>query len=803
MKKLLLFLAFGCLVGFSAEVKIMFGDKAVKPASRKFLDFTFADQTDSRFAGGSRLTPWMYTGAGHAYTMGGAGSLPADTMLEHGILCRRGKFEIPLPDGKYFVHLYLGDWLVGLSRFVREDNRVALSINGKQIISRTYLPQDCFREWLKGEEYLFSAKDGIWDRIVKPVLDEIEVETEISDGKLALDMRNIYLTAMTVTDSRSRMQAVNQKVEAERRKEFASRYPWKPQKNEPMPAYGAREKARGFLLFQKYGEDVVHPWSRPRERELTETIRVFAAQGEQEILRFGILPLREMKQITVEVGDFKSGDAVLSTKENADLWQERYKEYGSTKTSGKIDEMWRLDPRSAVMGKPHAIDCETGTPRMYTLDFHVPENARPGDYYAPLAFYSAGKKIAEAKLRLKVLPFKLDRKDAAQFSFQETYALWPLLMRQAQKDTFENARKVLRFHRKYGFSASHFTGWGGLCRPNFGVGHIEGRDGERRFVQTEREKKNADFWFRLYREEGNAAFISLHLMPYFLLHCNWDPGRGWITNAFYGKKGDSPQMLKSKRADLIRIMKDIRAMFDSHKGVYPDLYWFVSGEPDNFGLAGVQEGLKAAQMVKESGGKSFALINGKWAGKYYPEKFDYILSSPYTPITADLVERIKKNGHIFGSHNTGDSRFAAGWHFWRLGGFHKYQETVLYVNFVRPYAYLPWNYQISCVLPGADGSLVPTLYLFNYRDGMEDYLYLHTLENRIADAKKRGDSAKAAKAEKFLEEMHDRIDLDMRRYLVAQIQAFEGAGTVKTDEWNAVSFERLRWQIAQLIMELN
>ena len=802
MKKFFLFLFFCCFVSFGTEIKIMFGDKTVKPASRKFLDFSYADQTDPRFSKGSRLTPWKYTGTGHAYTMDGAGSLPADTMLEHGILCRKGKFELPLPDGKYVVHLYLGDWLVGLFRFIRADNQVALSINGRPIISKTYLPKDCFKEWLKGEEYLFSVKDSIWDRIVKPVLDEIEVETEVTNGKLVIEMRNIYLTAMTLTDSRKQMQVINRKVEAERRKEFASRYPWKPKKNEPMPVYGTKEKERGFLLFQKYGDDKVYPWSRPLARELTDTIRVFAAQNEQELLRFGIIPLVELKQFTVEIGDFKKHDAVLRMKDNADLWQERYKEYGSTLTSGKIDDMWRLDPRSAVMIKPRAIDCEVGTPRMYTLDFHVPENARPGDYYAPLSFYSAGKKIGEAKLRLKVLPFKLDRDDAAQFSFQEAYALWPLTMRQAQKDIPENARRVLRFHRKYGFSASHFTGWSGLCRPNYRVGHIEGKDGQRHFVQTEQEKKNADFWFKLYRQEGNASFISIQIMPYFLMHCGWDPGRGWISHNYYGRKGDSPEVLKKKRSDVIQVMKDIQKVFDDHKGVYPDVYWFVSGEPDNFGLAGVQEGLKANQMVREMGGKSFALINGKWAGKYYPEKFDYILSTPYTPISDEFVNRIKKNGHIFGSHNTGDSRFAAGWHFWRLGGFHKYQETVLYVNFVRPYAYLPWNYQISCVLPGADGSLVPTIYLFNYRDGMEDYLYLHTLENKIAAAKKRGETAKAAKAEKFLKEMHDRINIDMRSYLVTQIKAFEGAGTVKSDEWNSVSFERLRWQLAQLIMEL-
>ena len=46
-----------------------------------------------------------------------------------------------------------------------------------------------------------------------------------------------------------------------------------------------------FMSPVKSGLDNIHPWSRPKANEVTSEIRVFAAQGEQEMMRFGILPL--------------------------------------------------------------------------------------------------------------------------------------------------------------------------------------------------------------------------------------------------------------------------------------------------------------------------------------------------------------------------------------------------------------------------------------------------------------------------------------------------------------------------------
>jgi len=797
-----------------AQVKLMFGGSKTPPAARQFLDFQFVGDNDRRFQDKEKKFPtkgWFYQSNAprHAWAavLGPSkGSLPPDEMTGHSVLVYNSQLTLDLPNGQYKIHLFLGDWYHGIFRFCTQRPHSSLAINGKTVLDVKWTPESTRREWLRTEEYNFQVKDPIWDRLVKPVLTEKEYDCTVTGGKLHLDMQNILLNALVVAPE-SEMPGILKNIEAARRKEFASRYPWKPKKNEPMPKVDPRSKSRGFLLFQASGEDKIYPWSRPKQSELTESPRIFAAQGEQEMIRFGIIPLRNLEKLTVRIGDFRNGNVTLKTAENSDFFRERYREYGSQEQSGAIDAVWRLDPRSMVMTAPEPVDCETGTPRIYTLDFRVPANAVPGNYTAPVEFFENGRKVGYAKLMLKVLPFRLEREDAAQFGFQSAAQYSGLASDSVKGYSAEQYKermmKYWAFNRKYGFSFNHQTFRHGIFNL-MSIGHIEGKPGQRRWVQTPQERANGDWYLKFLRSSCNTKFIDIQLLPYFLRAGGWDPGPGAINGLSFGKKGDSKEVLAQKRRDIIQIMKDFQRFADSNKKEYPEVYWYVSGEADKFGMPGVQLGVEMAKVVHEMGGKAYAVINGKLGAKLFPPCYEFILANHSTPLNDDLVAEVRKYGHTYGSHNTGQSRFAAGWHFWRTGAFHKYQETIFYVDFCRPYALLPWNYQTALALPAPEpeGVLRPTIMLLNYRDGMEDYLYLHTLENVIKRAKANGHSKECAAAEAFLRKMHDSIQMDMRKYHIAKVSADEGSGEVNDDEWNSFSFDRLRWQIALYIMDL-
>ena len=93
-------------------------------------------------------------------------------MHEHGILCQDTTLTIPCSNGEKYLTLWVGDWFTGVFRFSTFSNIIKLEANGKKIIDEKLTTQLLYKKyWLKNESYVFSVKDDIWTRLVKPVLD--------------------------------------------------------------------------------------------------------------------------------------------------------------------------------------------------------------------------------------------------------------------------------------------------------------------------------------------------------------------------------------------------------------------------------------------------------------------------------------------------------------------------------------------------------------------------------------------------------------------------------------------------------
>ena len=187
-----------------------------------------------------------------------------------------------------------------------------------------------------------------------------------------------------------------------------------------------------------------------------------------------------------------------------------------------------------------------------------------------------------------------------------------------------------------------------------------------------------------------------------------------------------------------------------------------------------------------------------------PPVFDIVLANHGTPITQELIDRVNSYGHQFGSHNTGETRFASGYQFWRLRGCTKFQEAIMYVDYLRPYAYLPWNYKASKVYPTESMGWRPTVRWLRYRDGRDDFMYMWNLEQRVAKAKTAGlDNTPAFKAaDNFLKNMRARISVDPRVVFTQAVSAIEASGEGAMG-WTGKRYERYRWLTASLIMDLD
>ena len=800
--------ALASALGAGAEtLKLMFGPENAPLPQCSFAGFEYVSPTSSLFSARTTPSGWAYMSAKRGrgtFPNGIFGTLPADTLLEHGISCLKGtRLRIPFRGKKAFVHVFVGDWFLGWRRFNNgrdRDQVLSLACNGRMVYETKITPENAYREWCKLEDYSFSRKDPIWDRIVKPVLDEYSFEAVPKDGAIVLDLRHILLTAVVVASTEGEMAAALAETEAARKAMFAARYPWRPQPDEPMPANVKPTDA--CVLFQKGGEDNVKPWTRPKAEEVRDVIRVWGARGEQEPFRFGVILQRDFPDLLVEVGDFEGpGGAVMKTAEVADFWRERYKERGSETTLCRIDQLWRLDPLSYVL-QENAPQCgEAGTPRMYLLDVRIPEDAAAGDWFAPLTVKAGGEVVKRGRLQLRVLDFALRYKGAAQFGFQPMHGNSTMSMPGATRESIlAGIMCIVDMTQKYRFHNIAIQGWGSSFRTCFPLGKIVGEPGNRHFACAPEHEKAWDDWFRAVTKNGDLSYVMF--MPrYLLLNMGWncealtgfakfkDPN--WYTP-------EKKEKCRVEREDLVTVLGEIDR-FLRGKG-YPTPHWSMCGEIDNFGLVGAEECCKLAEVGRRAGIVTNCKINGPLGYRMAPPIFDHVWANPASPVDEKLKATIESYGHCFGTHNCGDRRFQCGFQFWRTGSEGRYQETQFYTDFLRPYSLLPWNYNTAQAYPTPDGRYRPTLPWINYRDGRDDYLYLYTLEKCMEEAP-RGSAARR-EAEEFLDALRRKIQFDPRAYHADYFDGIEATASMKAGEWNAVSLERYRWGVARRILDL-
>lgn len=782
-------LCLACAAG-AAPIKLIFGAPTGETPRTQFLDFAYVTPETKLEAGGAwgwtdtkRVTGWVYANDRLCST-------PCDGLVQHCVTCWSGTLSIRVPNGPVAVHLWVGDAFQGIRRTMAS---YRVKAEGKPVVEEavTFPTIATERWWLRGESEVYRKNVDRWVRQVKPILDEYDFTVEVTDGQLDLAMENVNLSALVAlpTAEAEGLKAILAAVETERRKQFEQRYPWKPKPDEPMPPVAPKDQQRGFVVFQKLIDDQVYPWTRPAREEVGDTIRVFAAAGEQEPFRFGILPLRDLRGVSVEVGNFAGpGGAAIDAAACGDLWTERYTERGSGSTGAQGSD---LDPACDVLLQRGPTDYEPGLPRMFTYDLRVPAEARPGYYRAPVVFRGAGGELGRAELLLRVLPWGLPP-CPVPYTFQSTYQAWTDLVREGLDPAAVRRAKEarVRFTGKYGFSMSYF-------HPMDGWGHITGQPGERHFEQTPAEAAEMDWWYQLAMNEGNARnyWIQYHWPGSFWIRARWQPGLDYRTDG-------TGSISETDRADLVRCIREFEAIV-KQKG-YPKHYWYASGEPDNFGLKGVERGNEMAQIVRDAGGATLCSLNGPIGNKLAPPVHDIVLANHATPITEEFIARVKGLGHQFGAHNTGDSRLSAGYQFWRLGAVTKFQEVILYVAYTVPYTYLPWNYKAGAAYPMSDGGWRPTVRWLRYRDGRDDYVYLTVLEQRLAKAREAGlqDRPAVEEAAELVSELREKIYLDPAKYFGGAVDAKEAGSSVAVG-WSAKRFARYRWLVAGQIMAVD
>ncbi|MCF7854862.1 MAG: right-handed parallel beta-helix repeat-containing protein [Candidatus Pacebacteria bacterium] len=548
-----------------------------------------------------------------------------------------------------------------------------------------------------------------------------------------------------------------------------------------LPEIAEEDKARGYLLFHRPYVDMVYQASVPRSRELRTTISCFATRGEYEPVTFSVHALKDLEAAEVVVSDLVGPEGARIGNDSVDVREVRSLNKRITYASSEYIQV------PIYLAALDNVDIAAGTSQRFWVTIRAPEDARPGLYRGTIRFSAANAPFADIELVFRVLPFELLEPPGI------SWGVYFHFMKNLPHD-LAAVTAGMEDMRNHGMTSVAPVGWmleWPLDR-----------------VSVENGKITIDF-------DGGSRIE--HLLNEYKRLGYQEPLLVMNSGIVDWAQKQSGQSIEGERfAELYKgIVSAIEAHGRSH--AWPELIWQPLDEPSG---ANVQACARLARLLEEAGAK--VEING-WGGVF--------------PAAGGAADAWCVNGGLLSASRIRElhakekklwtynidvecyrpelMRFAAGFMMWRAGadGMFNWEYACQYSkssafdevdgrNFFHQY-------------PATEGeSGGPATAWEAYREGVDDYKYVYTLEEAIRRARQSGKPALhelASAAEARLGILRNSIPFMMRLRAIPEWQRRatldDGSqsleGPMKTPNgWDFEGYDRARWLVARDTMKL-
>jgi hypothetical protein len=551
---------------------------------------------------------------------------------------------------------------------------------------------------------------------------------------------------------------------------------WAKWQLEPEPASGSlpelteADRQRGFVVYQRHYLECIYPQTKPRAEDLDLQLRLFATPGEYEPLSFVVHPLRDLSDARVVVSD-------LGPVAAADIDVRRVR-FLRARPNYTVRYRYRMVPD--VLEHFQSLDLPAGENARFWLTIRVPDDAPAGTFHGKVTFACSDGQL-ELPVTLRILPFRLreDRDKLFAIYYRHPYDQMARAGDDVSREYFrqraewEHADMVAHGTRNVvlscGSSAADAEGnfrfdWQ-LLADKIALGQKHGFRGP------------------LVMHISTGAIYAKHMRESYGSHL-----RG---------VQDPPQEFEQELTSLVRAIEAER----QRRG-WPEFLYYPVDEPSTDPTA-VNFMLKVLRACKAAGVRTYVTADPTH------EQFDplrpYIdvwCTQPFAPdretIQADMqarnVEYWCYPNHVNGENDhtpvTG-ARMTYGFGFWR-SGFLTLIPWIYSSSTGDPFNYLDGPSMDFFNRHEPDGTPIPVAMWEAYREGYDDYRYVYTLEQVIAEAKRRPESAiqqAAGAAQRELQSVWDGIRVQTK-------YKYDGL-------WSPAEFDVYRWLVAQQILTLN
>ncbi len=504
--------------------------------------------------------------------------------------------------------------------------------------------------------------------------------------------------------------------------------------------------------------------TKPQEKQVTDTVRVFASPGEYEPATFSIRSAVELKGIRVELaGDLKGAQGSTIAKAAVEV--------------RLVDpfEEWTKQKREYYLLKKNMVDVAANTIRRFWVTVHVPGNAKPGTYRSKIVI---GQKITELgpdlgrmkalkmlTYEVEVLPIRLltaHETGMAFFMFNHTayYASRPDGSRKFVTEAYQ--RRIFEDMREHGMTTATV-----YLYPVV----------DKKFTLTGRTKRHLGFipTMEMLKE---AKLVAPGLPVIWIGPTSYGPDvwkgvldegrkRNWSEIVFCGV--DEPGV-EERNKRVREFMKGINGFRDR----YPDYGLRVTtplGSSRGIQTVGRYHDIWIAcqaQRIGESGVIADA--------KMYKKEL-WVYDCMLAPIDAET------------------DRYYFGVWAWVSG----VKGCAHWVYFAQPH--------LSYVYPTED-DLIPTIGWEAVREGIDDYRYLSTLKRLADKARAAGKKQLVRRADKIFAEVKKMVTMD--NYGAAYHKAMVSGVAMATayqrprvePQLSIESYDRMRLKVARAIADI-
>jgi glycosyl hydrolase family 123 len=553
---------------------------------------------------------------------------------------------------------------------------------------------------------------------------------------------------------------------------------WKEVKHEvrKLDDLTSAQKRAGYLLFSRnYLEPIYHS-TVPYAHELSPELRTIVTQGEYEPLAFAIYALQDLKDVKIKVNPLVAESVQKISVDNIDM---RIVKFVPRKLSAK-DKTYDYLP--FYLEKQETINIPAGSNKQIWLTLFVPPATAGGLYQGKIQVEVPGKIPSEISVKVKVLPFKLDKTKI-------DYMMWAT---DHGADTKEKWRQNLIDVVAHGCT-------GGSYGANIDV-----RRTKQPLAQLIKEAQEKFRWkIDMAKKMGlngpsDCGIGSIGITS------NWDHGIFWFVP--YNFSSDRDQKALAIMKGNYEVLKQCdyidQGYFEIAHEIGGNLGKKRQGRPNLKEMASHYYQLlrKELPATNYPGLKTIAVIGGGLAqgmpeDRWYPGVD--VLCTNYLGNDPDkMMAQLKKSAKEVWFYNMSShgelpvmDRHCFGVFSWRM-------EPRVMAQWVYSFDSLAKNkfrgnegYTAKSRYPG-EGN-VPSIGWEAIREGIDDVKYLTTLENLI---KKNPKSARAKKAQNLLDGIRKEVIIGRASY---DLWSGGRAGTHPP-----ALYDKWRWKIGKEIMAL-